>query len=256
MSRRQADRRSPAKRWIRRCHRWIGVGVSLFLLLLATTGIALNHVDDWRLDQRYIDWPWLLDAYGVHAPEPAASFADLEHRVTLIAGRLYFDGRPVADETSALTGLVVAGAMAVAGLDDAVLVMTTSGEIVEYIDLSSQLDVPIDRIGKLGNAVVIESGGTLLISDADITGFAAPPILSQEEPLVWSRASVPSGDEMSVLAELHRGRGITAERFLADLHSGRVFSAMGRLFMDFVAILLIVLSVSGFILWTRRNGKA
>lgn len=256
MSRPRADQRTRARRWIRQCHRWLGIGVFLFLLLLATTGLALNHVADWRLDQRYIDWPWLLDAYGIHAPEPSASFADGKHRATLIAGTLYFNGNSVADDVIALTGLAVPGPLAVAGLGDTVLVMTTSGEIVEYIDLSSQIDAPIARVGKLGNSVVVEIGSRLLLSDADITAFAAPAVLSQDEPLVWSTASEPSSSELTVLNELYRGRGITVERFLADLHSGRAVGVTGRLVMDIVAILVIALSATGLILWIRRSRRA
>jgi hypothetical protein len=225
------------------------------MLILATTGLALNHVDDWRLDRHYVSWPWLLDAYGIHAPQPTTSFGDRGYRATLIAGTLYFGDMPVADGESALTGLVVKEPLAVAGLDDAVLLMTTSGEIVERIDLSALVPAPIVRVGSIGDAVVVDSGGRLLVSDPEITGFAAPNDTLRAASLKWSKASEVPAAELDALNERYRGRGISVERLLADLHSGRIASVAGRLVMDVVAILVIVLSISGFVLWARGNRR-
>ena len=225
------------------------------MLLLATTGIALNHVDDWHLDRQYVSWQWLLDAYGIHSPESVASFSDEGFRATLIAGTLYFSDKPVAEGVHSLTGLVAADNMVVAGLDDAVLLMTTAGDIVERIDLSSFLPARVDRVGRLEDAVVVESGGRLLVSDPDITGFSAPPEALRVESLKWSRASPVPDAELEALSELYRGRGITVERLLADLHSGRILNVAGPLVMDVVAVLMIVLSVSGFVLWVRGGRR-
>ena len=225
------------------------------MLILATTGLALNHVDDWRLDRQYVSWSWLLDAYGIHTPEPSASFTDLGYRATLIAGTLYFADTPVAEGESALAGLVVVDSMAIAGLGDAVLVMTRSGDIVERIDLSPLLDSPVERIGRLEDAVVVESGGRLLISDQDITGFAPPAATLRAASLKWSGSSPVPDAELKMLNEHYRGRGITVERLLADLHSGRIVNVAGRLAMDIVAVLMIVLSISGLLLWIRGNRR-
>ena len=46
-------------------HRSIGALAALFLLMLAITGILLNHNLDLKLEQRHLDWPWLLEHYGV-----------------------------------------------------------------------------------------------------------------------------------------------------------------------------------------------
>ena len=221
------------------------------MLVLATTGLALNHVDDWRLDRQYISWSWLLDAYGIDTPAPSASFADMEFRATLIAGTLYFGDIPVAEGERALRGLVVKDSLAVAGLDDAVLLMTTSGEVVERIDLSSLIQAPVARVGRVEDAVVVESGGRLLISDPEITGFTVPGDPLRAASLRWSKASPVPAAELDALNEQYRGRGVSVERLLADLHSGRIVGGAGRLGMDIVAVLVIVLSISGFVLWLR-----
>ena len=46
-------RKSPW-RLLYKLHRYLGLAVSVILILLAITGIALNHTDDWQLNSRYI----------------------------------------------------------------------------------------------------------------------------------------------------------------------------------------------------------
>jgi hypothetical protein len=67
---------SARRRRLRRGHRWVGLSLVIFVLFLSISGITLNHSVDLELDQRYVSWPWLLAAYGLDVPAPAASFAD------------------------------------------------------------------------------------------------------------------------------------------------------------------------------------
>jgi len=50
-----------------------------------------------------------------------------------------------------------------------------------------------------------------------------------------------------------RGQGLTVERVLLDLHSGRILAAAGVWLMDVVAVCMIVLALSGLILSLRRG---
>jgi uncharacterized iron-regulated membrane protein len=58
---------------------------------------------------------------------------------------------------------------------------------------------------------------------------------------------------MAVLLESFRGRGLTLERLILDLHSGRIFGAYGIYVMDAAAIVLLWLSGSGLWVWWRRQ---
>ena len=53
------------KRLLRKTHRHIGVFAALWLLLLATTGLLLQHRSDWGLDKSFITNQTLLKLYGV-----------------------------------------------------------------------------------------------------------------------------------------------------------------------------------------------
>jgi hypothetical protein len=264
VSRRQVNRGARLRIWLRRGHRWLGVVLVVFVLLLAVSGVALNHASDWGLDRRQLDWPWLLDAYGIHAPAPTASFADGGLRATLLGERLFLDDAEIAQEVAGLAGIAVLAPLALIGTNDTLYVVTTAGELVEAIDTTAALPGSIDRVGRDGRRAVVESGGRLYRSDPDITHFAAWDT-SARESVQWSSATLPDAAELEALQALYRGRGPTVERVLADLHSGRIFAAAGTLIMDVVAVCLVVLSLSGLILWVqhsrreaeieRRNGR-
>ena len=52
-----------------------------------------------------------------------------------------------------------------------------------------------------------------------------------------------------------RSQFLTLERIIVDGHSGRLFGLFGVLLMDLVAVLLILLSVSGVYIWLRKGKK-
>lgn len=243
---------SGGRRWFRRGHRWVGLSVVVFVLYLSISGIALNHSGDLELDRRYVGWSWLLDAYGLQVPTPTASFADGGHRATLLGERLFLDGRDVGQRASALTGIAALGPLVLIGGEQTVYLLTADGAFVEAIDLGSQVAGPIERLGRAGDRAILQSAGGLYRSDEDVAVFESWDDVSVEH---WSSATPPDAAEMEALDAAWRGRGLTVERVLLDLHSGRILSNTGPLLMDLVALLLIVLSVSGLIMSNVRNRR-
>lgn len=242
--------RRGARAWLRRIHRWLGLAAVFFVLLLSFTGILLNHGADWGLDRRYVGWDWAIAALGIRAPEPAASFADRGHRVTQLGARAYFDRHEISNAAQSLTGLVVLEPLAVVATQDSLLLLTTAGEFVQQIDLTAELPAPVARIGRLDGRPVLDAGGELLIGDAEVSTFAPWPG-SKQGTIVWSTASEPPAAEIAVLEDLYRGRGLTVERLLLEVHSGRILGAAGPLLLDLVAVVLIVLGISGVVVWLR-----
>ena len=230
----------------------------VFVLFLSITGIVLNHSTDFGLDRRYVAWSWLLDAYGLAMPTPEASFEDSGHRATLIGERLYFDGVDIGQRTSALSGIAVVEPLVLITARDRAHLLTTDGDLVETLDLASVLPGPIERAGRADRRVIIESAGALFISNLEISGFNALDQGAFAE-IVWPAGSVPDAGDLLALETAWRGRGLTVERVLLDLHSGRLFALPGRVILDIVGVGMIALSVSGFVLWrrrSRRNGNA
>ena len=220
----KSNRRPP--RWFRRGHRWVGVSLLVFVLFLAITGITLNHSADLGLDRRYVSWSWLLDAYGMGPPEPYA-------------------------------GKVMLGSLVVVGDGQRAHVLLASGELVESIDLGTRLTGNIERVGHVADRAVLQSGGHLFRSDEDVTVFE-PWAGGVATDVSWSAEVEPDDEGLEALRTAWRGRGVTIERFLLDLHSGRILNLPGTLLMDVVAACMILLGISGLVLARRRgngNGK-
>ena len=128
------------------------------------------------------------------------------------------------------------------------------GELVERLSLPSVLSGPVERAGRAGNYAVIEAGGRSYRADSDVSRFE-PWENTDAAAINWSVRSVPPPALIDALKEQYRGRGLSVERVIADVHSGRVFGIVGPFVMDAVAILLIVLSLSGLLLWLRPRGN-
>ena len=66
-------------------HRYAGIIAALFTLLLAITGIALNHTQRLQLDQIFVQADWMLDWYDIDLPaaETAYRLKTLSIRSTL-----------------------------------------------------------------------------------------------------------------------------------------------------------------------------
>lgn len=239
--------------WYRRLHRWLGIAALVFLLLLAVTGIALNHVSDWQLDRRYVGWSWLLDVYGIEAPQPSASFSDGGHRATLMGDRLYVDAREVARDVDGLAGIVATEEFLVVAAHDSVLVLTNRGELVERLQPELAAAIPFDAAGIANERVVLARRDGVFRFDRAMLDLE-PWEPGDSAAVRWSAASQPAPGELEALQDLYRGRGVTIERLLADLHSGRILTRIGPWLMDLAGVLLIVLSVTGFIMW-RRGGN-
>ena len=53
----------------RRLHRSIGAGAAFFVLFMVLSGIAINHSNDFGLDQQPVEQSVLLDWYGLEKPD-------------------------------------------------------------------------------------------------------------------------------------------------------------------------------------------
>ena len=242
------------RQFFRRGHRWLGVFVAVFVLLLALTGIALNHAVGLKLDQRHVSWPWLLDMYGIRMPEPTTSFVDGSFRATQVGDRLFINARDTGQAVDGLSGIVALDPLLLVADARTALVFTTGGERVEAFDLGSKLQGPIVRVGRDGGRAAILSDGELYLSDPEVTVFERATATARAD-VHWSTESALSVDDIAALEAAYRGQGIALERVLLDLHSGRIFGATGTLFMDIVAVGLILLGLSGLDLFRRRNRR-
>lgn len=234
-------------------HRRIGIAAAVLVLVLSVTGLALNHTDRLRLDDRFVTWSWLLDWYGIDPPSAAASFAVGLDRVTLMDDRLYLNRGLLPGHYGRLVGAVPAGEFLAIAVDDEILVVTTDGQMVDRLGAESGVPAAVETIGvDPAGRLLLRSGDAWLGSGAESLEWTAVPPVPQQ--VRWAVAEPLEAQLFSDLQRDFRARVLPVERVLLDIHSGRIAGVIGVILMDAAAVLLLVLALTGSWLWFTRRG--
>lgn len=241
-------RKSPW-RLLYKLHRYLGLAVSIVLILLAITGIALNHTDDWQFNSRYIKSPSLLNWYGVNRPSNIRSFQAGEHWLSQLDQQSYFNNQTLISNNHLLLGAISTADFLVLAFENQLLLISDTGSIIEKIPL----DTAVRAIGITGNdTVVIRLDSEIKASHDGLLSWQIAGNLSPQ----WSQETTLPEPLNTQLQQSHQQHLIPYERFLLDLHSGRLFGPVGVFIVDLSGILLILLTVSGCWIWVRHRLKA
>jgi len=243
-------RRGTAERRLGAWHRRLGLAAALVLVLLVVSGLLLNHAPRLGLDRRYVEAAWLLDWYGVHAPAQARGVALGAHWVSELDGRVYFDDRELDSVRGRLHGAVVlADALAVAAADDLWL-LTSGGEVVERLGRAHGVPEGLRALGlERDGRLVVQAARGVFVADRALSAWqrrASPP------PAWAAPGTIPPALHAELVRRF-RGRGLSVERLLADLHGGRLLGDLGVWLVDLTALACLGLALSGLWLGTRRR---
>ena len=240
---------------IRRLHRSFGVGAALFVFFMVLSGLAINHSNGLGLDQRHVSQPFLLGWYGLGEPEKIDSFAVGADWLSFAGSQLYLNDKAVANVSGGV-GAVSNGELLIAAGSDELLLLDHAGNLVERLTWDSIGSAPIESIGLQANSVVsVKSAGQVWLADTDLLNWRRDRETTANTR--WSFAQPAPEDLHGAITRLYRGDGLSLERVLLDLHSGRIFGSIGVFIYDLLALALGFLSISGLLLWfrSRRNGK-
>ena len=226
-------------------HRYTGLIVAVVILILAVTGIVLNHTDDLELDKQFIKSAGILDWYGIEAPNPKYSYSISEYWVTQIDSQIYFNTKPVLKIREQLIGATMNDSFIVAAFPNALVMLSIQGEVIEQIDKR-----PIQNIASGQNErIYIKSGDQVFFSDDELLTWQT----SNHKVSNWSRpAPIPEKLKRHLKQE-SRSHILPYERVLLDVHSGRFFGRYGVYFIDFAGLLMILLTISGCWIWLRHK---
>ena len=233
-------------------HRILGLWAAVFVLILSVTGIMLNHTERLQLDHTYVEQDWLLDWYGIKADIRVVHYRVGEHTLTQAGELLYFNRKPLLKDPARLVGAVRAGPVFFIALSDKALLLTGKGKLIEKMGASTGLPTGIMAAGH-------DQSGRLLIKTARGTFQADKALLKWRQKALtgisWSKPARLDPRQLASYEQLSRQRVLKWQQVMLDLHSGRLFGKTGVLIMDFSAILLILLAVSGFYLWLQGKKR-
>lgn len=238
------------KLWIRRLHRWIGLISCAFMLLVASTALALNHRELWQ--------PLVMQAHktetGFGLSQARVWTADPHRTGHLLAAdghRLWqsTDGGtswselklyvPAEDVSAIAFDPAKAGRIWVGLRRAGLYASEDGGEIWEEV-----VDLPFDPV----------AGETLEALQPSHDGLYLKSSLAHYRPAGSGWQAIGSQ------AAGAKRESLSLQDWLWRLHTGRGFGPLGLLLYDLISLALILLSISGLLLFRRpkrakRAGK-
>ena len=234
-------------------HRRVGLFALILVIILAITGIILNHTEQFELDDSYVDNSWLLSWYGIEPEEKPISYRvtnnDNNHIISAWQNQLFFNNTAITNLQKNIQGAIAAEQFIVVALDNEILLLSFSGEFIERVSTSISFS-NIQRLGIKYKRPVIETSEPLYyMADEHILDW---DVIINED-IRWTEKYELSETEYEQLLIAYRGSGLKLERVILDLHSGRIFGSYGIYLMDAAAIALLWLSLSGLWVWNSRR---
>jgi hypothetical protein len=232
-------------------HRRVGLFALVLVIILAITGIMLNHTEQFKLDETYVDNSWLLNWYGIEPEDEPIAYRVGEHIISSWHEQLFFDDTVIVELEQNIHGAIAAEQFIVVALDDEIILLSDDGELIERVSTSISFS-DIQRLGTRYQRPVIETSEPLYyMADEHILDWD----VIANEGITWTEKYSLTEDEYEKLLIAYRGNGLKLERVILDLHSGRIFGNYGVYLMDAAAIALLWLSLSGLWVWSSRRNK-
>jgi uncharacterized iron-regulated membrane protein len=233
----------------RRTHRVLGLALALYLVLMAFSGVLLNHpeviagVDLPRAwlpgDYEYRNWNRQALRGSVRAPG-GEEYLHGEAGVWLLqpgpgepeALDVGFERSAYYRDTRTLLRLDGSPSHLLAGTRGGLYLLGPSGRWEP---------VPLPGAGKRPHVVdLLEADGRVLALTRDRLYHADPT-----SPGAFSEVTLPRAPEPE--------RGLPLFRLVFHLHSGALWGPAGRLFVDLSGLLLVFCAVTGTWFWWRRR---
>ncbi len=232
-------------------HRYGGITSAIAVIIISSTGLLLNHTDELQLDQTHIDAPWLLNWYGIELPN-ALSFSHQNHIATQMGERIWVNTQEVASSQHALTGIVTLEGRVVVATTAELFLLTTDLKLIERIDPTYGLPTNVVAAGvNSANQLMLRTAENTWKSSAEAEEWTLDTAAFAD----WSVAVRLKPEQLETLKRRYRGKGLSLERIILDLHSGRVFGPAGRWLADIAALLFILLAMTGIWMWFKTKQR-
>lgn len=229
-------------------HRRIGLCAAVLVLILSITGIALDHSDDLGLDQYYLNSPSLMQYYGIQA-DPISSYALADNYISQSGEHIYLDGQALDFNSAALCGAIALNNGFALCHTEGLRLLNKDGSTLEQLDNDISLPAPATGLGINKQQLILITGSENWTADDPFLDWQ--PYSGQFDSVALS-ADLP--EKLSHNIQQHSlSHEIHWERLLLDLHSGRLFGSWGKYLMDFAALALIYLSLSGIYVWWKKR---
>ena len=195
-------------------HRFLGITLVLFVIVLSITGTLLQHADDFNIRQKYASSSIAKSFYNIQ-PCEIKSFQLKNKWLSICNSNLYFETKKIADNINLVTAAYVKNGKYHIQYDNHQVVVNKDSEIlgIKHVDANT---------------------------------------IDSKNKVTLSTNNIPEKHK-NIIENKSIGKTITYERIIVDIHSGRLFGAVGVTLVDLVTIGIIILSLTGTITWFRHR---
>ena len=221
----KAMRRKAIARW----HRRFAIFISIWLILLAFSGLLINHANDWGLDSRPLAKPLQKWVYGV------------EMQGTDLCEPLTQEGIACKQLFARLqlpVGVLLLGVRDLFLLDD-------SGQLVEKMN--------VRQFGLASLQAALREGSRIYLRGSNKVVLTTPDLL---EGKVLDNATAAELDGKNWQLAKSGAESISWERFILDIHAARFLGPVATVFNDLMAALILILAISGLWLYWVKGRKS
>jgi hypothetical protein len=226
------------RKFLRKIHRWIGIIASIWLLLLASTGLLLQHKDDWNLAHKYTQSALLLSLYDIG--QQFTSYGDQQNNLAQLDYQIYIDGTAKIKLEEPIIGAVYQQPNWIIATASQINWIDTHGQIIQSMDEFDGITLPIEKLGHNQTNLIIQNQ-----SESIELKTLQPTMLTT----TWSQA-IDSESLKIQLIETSTQNYLSYEQLIFDLHAGITSPS---LFNDIAALALIFLSISGIIIFFKKS---
>ncbi len=230
-------------------HRILGSWATLVIAWVVVSGWVLNHSERLGLEQVQISSALLLNWYGMAPEGELHAFTLADKWLMELDHTTFLDGEPVTTLSSPLLGAVQLEEFVAFGSKQEIVlgVLDPKLEIVDRLQQDA-LPGPIVRVGvRGGKELLIDTQNGIFSADQEFIHWNQVDAELALDEIHWSSAQKAPEDLRKTALKNYRGEGISLSRLITDLHTGRLFGGFGFLLTDLAAIVILVLTITGFI---------
>jgi len=237
-------------------HRRLGLFALALVFILSITGIMLNHTESLNLDETAVESDMVLNWYGINPSGTPVNFSSGNIWVSQWNQQIFFNGETLFTHNKPLLGMALLNDMVAIALGNDILLIDSEGEVIELMQSASHS--PVVKMGLLENQIfLLDQKGNFYLSDNQLTRwYKQTDEFPQDYTALLSVKTELSAQQILKLKKTYRGQGLTLERVILDLHSGRIFNdTWGIYIMDLSAVAMMLLGISGIWVWWSRKLK-
>jgi len=241
--------RSRARRISLLLHRWhrrIGVMISVFVIWMAVSGWLLNHTAFFDLAHRSVTTHLIALRYGLNEALPTQAFNADKHWLTFTDESAWLDGKLLSTPLPQPLGLIADAKTIYIANASTLLLFNDNGALIDS-ESTNLLPIPtITRIGRGCNGIVIADPQKQFASGDGVNWEMC------KGDVQWSSAQPLTEYQLAIIKPLVQP-GVSLERLIQDLHSGRFFGTWGPFFVDAIGLAFVLLALSGLWMFSHQR---